>query len=209
VRIFGDTPPSTVIDRGIAAWKAYVSDPKQVQKVLEAIILGGPEISIAPVTKVRRPYERIIALARTTDMVLDATANMQSALDPLNDALFAWQAPNGRTDANAYWLATGAMLTTWNLLIQFPNWSTTHTTLGDQTPLSALSSANDVAEYWVGRMLGYAPSSTTMNALVTDQAGARGVPAAEKSRTNTDANIEAACRRLVSLIATSEEFSYL
>jgi hypothetical protein len=55
-------------------------------------------------------------------------------------------------------------------------------------------------------MIGFAPVSTTMSALVTDQGGSKGVPAAAKTRNAT--TIETACRRLVSLIATTEEFSY-
>jgi uncharacterized protein (DUF1800 family) len=205
VRIFGDTPPDTAVQRGIDTWLANKTTPNQIQKVLEAIILGGTEIYTAPVAKIRRPYERIIALARTTDTVMGAVANMQSALDPLNDAAWAWPAPDGRPDTNAYWLATGAMLTTWNLLIQFPSWSTNVTTLAAQTPASAKTTATAVVEYWVGRMLGSAPANTTMAALINDQSGPRGVPTA--ARSNNANNVEVACRRLVSLIATSEEFS--
>ena len=81
-RIFGDTPPQAVIDRGILAWKINQSSPEQIATVLRAILIDGEEIKTAPVIKVRRPYERVIALARTTGMVVNAGTTMTSMLDP-------------------------------------------------------------------------------------------------------------------------------
>ena len=204
-RIFGDSPPQAVIDRGIAAWKANPTAPDQIAQVLRAMLVGGTEVMTAPVTKVRRPFERLIALARTTDMVVNASTAMTSLLDPLNDGLFAWPAPDGRPDINGYWLATGATVTTWNLLFQLPNFRDVKTTLTNQTPLSDAASATGVVEYWVGRMVGAQLSSAAMNMLTSDQAGSAGVPAVLK--TNSATAIENAYRRLVSLIATSEEFT--
>ena len=54
-------------------------------------------------------------------------------------------------------------------------------------------------------MVGYQLSPNAMNSLITDQAGSNGVPAAVKS--NNASRVETAHRRLISLIATSEEFA--
>lgn len=210
-RIFGDSPPQAVIDRGVTAWLDNKTAPDQIRKVLEAIVLGGPEIYSGERVKVRRPYERLIALARTTDIVVNAATTMTTILDSMNDGLFAWPAPNGRPDVNAYWLATGANLTTWNLLLQFPAWASNRTTLLDQTPMDGLVSAVPLVEYWVGRMVGYTLASTTMNALINDQGGNQGVLAAVRNGMTTAtqiARVETALRRLVSMIATTEEFAY-
>jgi uncharacterized protein (DUF1800 family) len=207
-RIFGDTPPQSVIDRGVAAWLSNQLAPDQIGRVLHAMLLGGNEVMTAPVTKVRRPYERIIAMVRTTDMVLNAGTYMHSLLDSLTDGFFAWQAPDGRPDVNKYWLATGAMVSTWNLLFQvphYPEFASRSLTL--QTPVDALQSATAVVEYWVKRMVGHALSANAMNALVLDQAGSNGIPTIVRSSTATAQRIENAHRRLISLIATSEEFS--
>ncbi len=205
-RMFGDSPPQAVIDRGVAAWKANAKAGNQIAQVLRAMILDGNEIMTTPATKVRRPYERIIALARTTGMVVNAGTYMTSLLDGLTDGLFAWQAPNGRPDVNAYWTATGATLTTWNLLFQIPNLKEfTSAPLASQSPSDALNTATGIVEYWVGRMVGYQLSPNAMNSLITDQAGSNGVPAAVKS--NNASRVETAHRRLISLIATSEEFA--
>ena len=207
-RIFGDTPPQAVVDRGVAAWLGAQTAPDQIARVMRAMLLAGNEISTAPAAKVRRPYERILAMARTTDMVFNAATYMTSLLDQLNDGLFAWPAPDGRPDKNAYWLATGSTIATWNLLFQVPNYPEFAANgLTMQTPESALQSATTVSEYWVGRMIGRALSDNAMAALVTDQGGSSGIPANVRARNATAARIETAHRRLVSLIATTEEFS--
>ena len=205
-RIFGDTPPQAVINRGFAAWSANLIMPDQIARTLRAMLVGGTEIMNTPVVKVRRPYERAMALIRTTGMVVNAGTYMTSLFDPLNDGLFAWQAPNGRPDVNSYWLATGASIATWNILFQIPNFKELQSTpLTDQSPVDAMNTATGIVEYWVERMVGYQLGAAAMNSLVADQASSVGVPAAVRS--NAATHVEAAHRRLVSLIATSEEFS--
>ncbi len=205
-RMFGDTPPQAVIDRGVATWKANLTADDQIKRVLRAMILDGPEIVNEASAKVRRPYERLMAMIRTTGMVVNVATYMTSLLDPLNDGLFAWQAPNGRPDVNSFWLATGAMLSTWNLLFQLPNLKEfAATSLADQSPLESLNGAFFIVDYWVERMVGYSLSQPAMDALNVDQGGSNGVPFAVRSK-NT-ARIENAHGRLISLIATSEEFA--
>jgi len=177
-----------------------------LKKVMEAILLDGDEIGTGPQVKIRRPYERLIAMMRTTDTVVNATRSMTSMLDALKDGLFAWPAPNGRPDVNGYWLNTGAMLTTWNLSLNLLRQPEFQTSLYDQTPLEDAGSATRVVEYWVDRMVGYELRPETMDALVLDQSGPHGVPSMLKSK-NTTA-IENSFHRLVLLITMTEEFSY-
>lgn len=210
-RIFGDAPPDSVIARAVTAWNANIMSPNQIRKVLEAIILGGTEITTLPAAKVRRPYERLIALVRTTDSIINASAELNTLLDSLNDGPWAWQGPNGRPDFDDYWLATGAVLTTWNLLLSLPNARYVAASISNQTPTNILSSPTEVVDYWVGRMIGYALDPSRMSALYTDQGGSSGVPAAARSSTNPTTvatRVETALRRLVSMIAGTLEFTY-
>ncbi|MGE4062785.1 MAG: DUF1800 domain-containing protein [Rhodospirillaceae bacterium] len=205
-RIFGEAHSAHVLPRAISAWNRYAAMPDQIAHVLRAILLEGDDVFTQLPLKVRRPYERLLALFRTTDMVVNAATTMTTVLDPLNDALFAWGAPDGRPDVNDYWLATGATLTTWNLLFQFPNMTSIRTSLSAQTPASA-TTATAVVEYWVGRMIGHELPASVMNVLVGDQTSAAGVIGARNTTSNTANNVEIAHRRLVSLIATTEQFS--
>lgn len=205
-RIFGDSISLTAYDRAVAAFMTYRDAPDQIAQVLRAMLLHGDEIHSHPVAKVRRPYERIIALLRTTDSILNASTSALNALDRLSDALFAWPAPDGRPDFDAYWLATGANLATWNLLFQVPSWREVQTSLTAQTPAAAATSPTATVEYWVHRMIGDRLSNENMNVLIGDQAGANGAPTAIRDRRSA-ATIENNYRRLISLIATTEAFS--
>lgn len=205
-RIFGDAPPQTAIDRATTAWMDNTESPDQIAHVLRAILLDGEEIFTAPVTKIRRPYERLIAFARTTDTTVNAAGYLTSVLDSLKDGLFAWPAPNGRPDVNGYWLSTSATLSTWNFLLWLPHFREFSASFDAQTPASAADSAIGVVEYWVERMIGFEPSAAVMDTLIADQTGPYGVPY-QRSIENNSENVELVYRRLVSLIAAAEEFT--
>lgn len=205
-RIFGNVAPLGALNRAIAAFNAYAYEPDQIAHVLRAILLTGDEIFSTTARKVRRPYERILAMIRTTDMVLTASPSMNNALDRLSDGLFAWPAPDGRPDVDGYWLATGANLATWNLLFQVPNWREVQTSLAAQTPQSAATSPTATVEYWARRMVGSDLSTSQMNILIADQASDNGAPAMISER-RSSATVENAYRRLISLIATTDIFS--
>jgi uncharacterized protein (DUF1800 family) len=203
-RMFGDSPPLAVVTRGVNAWNANKSAPDQIARVLEAMLLDGPEVGAFAAAKVRRPYERLIAMFRTTGMVVNASASMSRVLDVVKDGLFAWTAPNGRPDADSYWSSTGAQMTAWNLALSMPANPAITTSLTDQTPTAALSSATLLVEYWVGRMIGY--ETPAMSALAADQTGPQGTITAAQG--NNRQRIETALRRLVALITTTRDFVY-
>ena len=203
-RIFGDAPPPAVIARAAAAWTANRGKPDQIKHVLRAVLLG-PEVGAAA-SKVRRPYERLIALFRTTSMTVHAYDGASDALGDLGDGMFAWPTPDGRPDHDAHWLAKPANLQYWNLMFHLLDHPAFNTSFTDQTPPEVLASPSGVVEHWVGKMVGYTLRPAGMKALMDDvQQEGRGFMAAY--RTKGAANIENALRRLVVLIATSPEFA--
>ncbi len=205
-RIFGDAPPQAVTDRAVEAWTLHQDAPDQIKKVLEAILLDGPEIGELPQTKIRRPFERIMALYRTTDTVVNAHPFMSALFDPLHDGLFTWPAPNGRPDVNGYWLSTSSTLSTWNYAIFLFYLDEFVSSFTDQTPADAQNSALQTVEYWIGRMIGYEPEGDIVTALADDASGSAGVLTALNFGSATD--LENAYARLAALISTSEAFSF-
>jgi hypothetical protein len=206
-RIFGDTPPQAVLDRALAAWTANADAPDQIARVLRAILLDGDEVGNLPAQKLRRPYEHLIAVFRTTGAVVNAGTTMTSAFDPVSDFLFAWTPPNGRPDTNAYWLTTGTIMTMWNNAMNWQYNSAITTSLSTQTPAGTASLNMNLVDYWVGRMVGYALSIDGMNSLYQDQTSGSGVPTLV-SRNASASSVENAYRRLVGLIAQAPEFMY-
>ncbi len=206
-RIFGEGYPQNAYIRAYNAWMNNQDMPNQIAQVLRAILVDSNEIGVLPATKLRRPYEHLIALFRATDMVVNAGTTMTSAFDPVTDFLFAWTPPNGRPDDNAYWLTTGALLTVWNNAMTWPANSAIKTTLSAQTPSSAKVTVAAMVEYWVGRMIGFALPTTSTAALTTDS-GIAALPLQARTSTTNATTLENAYRRLVGLIAQAPEFMY-
>lgn len=205
-RIFGDTPPEPVLTRAVEAWTENQEAPDQIKKVMEAILLDGTEIGEAPQTKIRRPFEKLMALYRTTDTVVNAHPWMNFLLASLHDGLFTWPAPNGRPDVNGYWLSTTANLTTWNLSIWLFFLEELATSFTDQTPLDIQDSPTQIVEYWLGRMIGYEPPPEVVNTLIDDASGSAGVMTGLNF--GTAKNVEDAFARLAALISTTEQFTF-
>ncbi len=205
-RMFGDAPPMAVIARAKQAWLASRTSGDQIKRVLAAMLQDGDEIKmpLSQCSKLRRPYERIIAFFRTTDTTVSAFDLASSAATALGDGVYVWPTPEGRPDTDKQWLSTSANLYNWNLPLLLLAQTAFRTSLRAQTPSSASASPTLLVEYWVERMVGYALRPAGMAALIEDAATPGGAMAAYAS--GGALNIENALRRLVALIATSPEF---
>ncbi len=207
-RIFGDHLPEGAVARAVAAWTQHSAKPDQLKHVVLAIVLGddlaGRDMGAVP-SKVRRPHERIIALFRTTGTTVNAFDRAGDSLLSLGDGLYAWPTPEGRPDSNAAWLSAASSLRFWNLMFDVLDHAAFVTSFATQTPKSVTSSAEQVVEFWVERMVGAALRPAGMQALINDANAPIGVIAAFRSGGIT--NIENALRRLAVLIATSPEFA--
>jgi uncharacterized protein (DUF1800 family) len=202
-RIFGDRPPQSVIERAVAVWMTNQRAPDQIARVLSTILLDD-EIGRSA-AKLRRPYEKIIALYRATGTTVNAYDGAYDALASLGDGLYAWPTPEGRPDSDTAWLAASANLKFWNLMFDTLGHPSFRTTLADQTPASASASPESIVAHWVSRLVGSALRPESMAALIQDVQGPIGVMAAYRS--GGIAHIENALRRLVVLIATAPEFA--
>jgi hypothetical protein len=203
-RIFGDNPPPSVFERARTAWLAHRDQPDQIKRVLATILLDGPEIGAAP-SKIRRPYERVIAFFRTTNMEVTAIENAYTTGAPLGDGIFVWPTPDGRPDTDAQWLSIPVNFFVWNMLLLLPVIPGIRTTLATETPAQVGETAETLVSYWVERMVGYSLRSEGMKALIEDVGAPGGALAAVRSGGIT--NAENALRRLVSLIGASPEFA--
>lgn len=204
IRIFGDDPPRGAVDRATTAWTAHRNSPDQIKQVLRTILVDGPEIGQAP-SKLRRPYERVIALLRTTNTTVNAYTGAFDAVATLGDGVYAWPTPDGRPDHDAHWYSTASFLETWDLMLHVLSHPSFRTTLARQTPMVIRDSAEALADYWVGRLVGYRLRPGGMKALAEDINDVIGLTAAFAS--GGIMNMESALRRFTAIVASSPEFA--
>jgi len=204
-RIFGDNPPQAVIDAGVKTWLDNRTSPEQIKLVLRTILLS-PEMFSAPVEKIRRPYEKVLAFARTTNSRIRPTRLVSTAFASTRDALFLWGTPDGWPDENDYWLSTSGLMTQWN---------TNLTAMGNgalsvnlRTESLQTNSLAALLDDWIGRIIGFQMSSAGYAALRTWAAQSSGISTYLGSGTASAQTQENELRRLVALISAAPEFAY-
>ena len=163
--LFGENPPPAVLARAATAWTANRDKPDQIKQVLKAIIMDGPEIGTGPQVIVRRPHERMIALARAMDAKIQPSSQWTYLMNSLSDAPFGWATPDGRPDTNEFWLNSSTNVGIWNQLQYLTYVDYSAVDFIAQTPIEVADSATLTAEYWVGRIIGYRLNDEAMAAL--------------------------------------------
>ena len=204
-RIFGDNPPKAVIDSAIKTWLDNRQSPEQIKLVMETFLMSN-EIMQGTATKVRRPYEKIIAFARTTNSRIRPSRLLSTAFAGTKDSVFLWGTPDGWADDNDYWLSTTGLMTQWNTCLTAMANGALSVNL--RTESIATTSVAALLDDWISRMVGYQISSAGYAALRTMAAQSTGISTYLGSGTASVQTQENELRRLVALISTSPEFAY-
>ncbi|MDX2223050.1 MAG: DUF1800 domain-containing protein [Rhodospirillaceae bacterium] len=204
-RMFGDSPPQELVYRAYQAWMDNRKSSNQIAEVMR-VFLTSDEIANAPPTKLRRPYEKVMAFARAVNARIRPHRAMFTTFGGTRDMVFQWPSPDGWPDDNVYWLSTSATMTQWNALL----------TAMASGPLSASITAESVQtksitvllDDWIQRIVGRPISTAGYNALVSMATASTGIRAYVGMGTASTTTIETELRRLVALIATAPEFAY-
>lgn len=160
-RFFGENPPQAVVDRAVTTWMDNRSEPDQIRRVVESILLDGTEIGDEAPTRLRRPFEKMVATWRVMGGTINASWVWTWISRQTNDAAFDWPSPDGRPDNNDYWLAGTQVMAAWNAMYDMPWWGQPVSgNLLDEMPEDATDSAIAMTDFWVARMIGYEIAST-------------------------------------------------
>lgn len=169
-RLIADDPPPELVARAAAVFRAQIDAPDQIAQTVRAI-LSAPE-ALAPSSKVRRPYEVLVAFLRATAAEVQPDENLHWLLFERGYRMFSWPAPNGHPDVADPWLSTNVMIGRWNMLVALTDnwWGTTTLDLTSQTPAEHTTAAALVA-YWSQRLLGttLAPDAASAIASAYDE----------------------------------------
>ena len=161
-RFISDDPPQNVIDAAAAVFEAAQNDPDQLAQVVRTILLSN-EFLTTWGEKIKRPFEVVVSAMRSAgaefSFALDEheTGTFLWRYDQAGQPLFSWRAPNGYSDVKEDWQSTTPRVHLWrvcNWLVDVEDDFDNH--LMDvvaQTPSGVLS-ANELADYWINRILG-------------------------------------------------------
>ena len=100
-----DDPPPALVARLEAVFKTHDGDLRAVTSAL----IDADEAWSAPLTKIRSPYEFLIAGGRLLSRVPEDPGFYLNALNTLGQPLWAPAGPNGFADTNAMWAAPEGM----------------------------------------------------------------------------------------------------
>lgn len=203
-RIFGDSPPSTVVTAAATTWLANQTQPDQLRRVMETILLSA-EIG-QPASKLRLPVEKTVAFLRAVGATVLPHRSMFHLLDNASDQIFTWPGPNGHPDVDGYWLSSSALMTEWNALLTVLKKGMTDISITNESILT--DSITELVEDWVGRIVGFELPATKMNQLIDFAMGLNGVLTYVGQKSSSANTVESHLRQLVGVIATTDEFAY-
>ncbi len=173
-RLIGDNPDPAVIDAAAAVFEAEASAPDQLAQVVRTIVLH-PSFLTTWGDKIKRPLEILSSAVRAADGRFDYgiddddTGTLLWRFDQAGQPLFGWRAPNGFPDHKDDWQSATPRVMTWRLmnwLIDVRNDSDIHRlNVLAQTP-AATRSANEIADFWITRVLGRPMPAAERNEIV-------------------------------------------
>jgi uncharacterized protein (DUF1800 family) len=161
-RLIADSPSEDVVQEAAAVFTANRDAPDQLKRVIRTILLSQAFRNTWG-QKVKRPFEILCSAMRACG--LDHTIQLDDRFS--NDLtyyaritghpIFRWQTPDGFPDTREEWLSSSTLIMAWRALNRFSE--STHDGGGlvldvlGETPAD-VRSANDLADYWIPRILG-------------------------------------------------------
>jgi uncharacterized protein (DUF1800 family) len=160
-RFISDDPPQNVIDDAAAVFEAAVDDDDQLAQVVRTVLTSSEFLNTWG-EKIKRPFEVAVHALRAASAEFSfrldesETDSFLWKYDQAGQPLFSWRAPNGYSDHKEDWQSAAPRVQLWRLcnwLVDAEDDSDTHLLdVVAQTP-PGIRSANELASYWIERVL--------------------------------------------------------
>lgn len=182
-RFLGEDPPQAVIDAAANTfWQNRMAADQIKQTVRTLLLHDAGAGSFRDVNnfgnKLKKPFEVVVSALRALNVDFVVRRN-DSASNSFMDRFirsghrpFDWRPPNGFPDRSSYWMGSGQFVHAWRTI----DWTLDQLTASlAGTPLApvlaitqtelgsaaALHTPNNLADFWMSRVFGWAPSATT------------------------------------------------
>jgi len=212
-RLVADDPPEPLVAAAAAVFLDNASEPDQLARVVRTILLSE-EFAATWGKKVKRPFELVVSAMRAMnpDFVMDSTQDLTWAIlwifADTGQAPYEWRPPTGYPDRREHWLGTASVVAAWRMInwmtgLVFPDGSGTHPFDVVAATPPTLQTAEELADYWIGRVLGREIASADRDRIVAFMAQGRlpDVPLPVE----TDEPAQERLRTMAGLISSSPE----
>jgi uncharacterized protein (DUF1800 family) len=177
-RLVADQPSPALVDRVAQVFRDHWQSPVQISTVVTAI-LTSPEFMASWGLKTRRPFEAVVSALRAGN----ANLTLRLGHGPSDTFMwrftmtghrpFSWPAPNGYPDVGSAWQGTSSLAMTWKMLgylVEMNEGGVYPVDVQGQTlaafPVASTRTAANLADHWLGRILGHAPEATFRQKIV-------------------------------------------
>jgi uncharacterized protein (DUF1800 family) len=213
-RLISDDPPQEAIDHAASTFEEHSDSPVQLKRVVRAILKSDAFMSTWA-EKAKSPFEQAASAMRAANSTFhfiydhSDTNSFFWRFGETGHPLFEWPAPDGYPDTRTKWQSASPRVMSWrfnNWLIDFHNSNDQYflDVLG-QTPVHARS-ANELADFWINRILGYPMPPTERHEIV--QFMAQGHNPNSDLPLDSDEDTQDRLRSMVGLILMAPTFQW-
>ena len=211
-RLIGDEPPEALVSSAADVFLANGSAPDQLTQVVRHI-LQSEAFRTTWNEKFKRPFEVIASAMRGLDADVEFvyggswTNKFFNYFNNIGQPLFYWDPPNGYPDVGAYWRSSNSFVMRWRHLIWLVDDRAAATPADltadvvSQTPADRRS-ANELADYWIERLFGYAIPGAERQIIVDFVA--QGEDPDVDLPLDIDESVQSRLRSMAALILSSE-----
>ena len=166
-RLISDFPPNDVVESAAAVFIEKSAEPDQLKHVVRHI-LQSDAFSSTWEGKFKRPFEAAVSALRVMGADTGYAKSNKKIKRTINhiasggQPLFDWSPPNGYPDVAGYWQGSTGFIARWRMY----NWFVSR--LPDvhaETP-AELTTPNEIVDYWLARIFGYAIPASDRETLV-------------------------------------------
>ncbi len=211
-RLVGDFPPESLVDAAAQVFRTQWQAPDQIAQVIRTIALSS-EFSSTWGQKVKRPFDIAVSAMRAGGAdfpFIDGDSDTNSfdwRFYNTGHYPFDWHPPNGYPDFREAWVSSSPRVLSWRLT----NWLIDVEDPNDIYRLNAhaqthvwIRSANDLADYWIDRILGRPMSAQDRQEIVDFMA--QGVNPSFDLPLDSDSDLRDRLQTMVGLIFLSPDF---
>jgi uncharacterized protein (DUF1800 family) len=153
-RFVGDEFPESLLIKAILSWTKNIESPEQIRLTLRTIF-ESEEFLNNTVLKVKRPYEYIVSITRTSGAEFTPNMQLQWMVSGMGYKPFMWPAPTGHPDKDNYWMGPGAIIRRWktgNAILNWKNANIFEFNFNDLT--QTCSTPETMVDFWAEKIIG-------------------------------------------------------